>query len=72
MSDQTNTSFQDFDKPETLVEDFPHLFGVNQIKALMRERNKNGLTESGAVISVSNKFYLHREKFLNWFAGQRA
>jgi len=43
-----------------------------QVNWLLKTRHKNGLAESGAVLKISNKLYIHKTKFFEWFMTQKA
>ncbi len=57
--------------PETLLEENPDLFNDSQINWLIRNREHNGLKESGAVLKVGRKLYLSRMRFHKWFYNQK-
>lgn len=46
-------------------------FSLNQLKWLIRHRDKNGLSESGAVILSARKFYIAEPLFEAWFINQQ-
>lgn len=58
-------------RPDTLAEENPELFTKPQINWLIRNRECNGLKDSGAVLKVGRKLYLSREKFMDWFYSQK-
>jgi hypothetical protein len=47
-------------------------FTPGQLTWLIRNRERNGLTESGAVILSARKFYISEPLFSQWFASQKA
>ena len=58
--------------PESLANEYPELFTKSQINWLIKTRHKNGLSQTGAVLKISQKIYLHKTKFIDWFLKQRA
>jgi|GEM_PF-878342 hypothetical protein len=65
-------SIDDICLAKTLVKENPDKFTDSQINWLIKTRSKNGLTESGAILKISNKLYIHKPKFFNWFMQQKA
>jgi len=47
-------------------------FTSGQLTWFMRNRERNGLAESGAVILSARKFYIIEPLFSQWFASQKA
>jgi len=47
-------------------------FTTGQLTWFMRNREHNGLSESGAVILSARKFYIDENLFTQWFASQKA
>lgn len=47
-------------------------FTPGQLTWFMRNRERNGLAESGAVILSARKFYINEPLFTQWFASQKA
>jgi len=47
-------------------------FTPSQLTWFMRNRERNGLAESGAVILSARKFYINEPLFTQWFASQKA
>jgi len=47
-------------------------FTPGQLIWFLRNRDKNGLSDSGAVILSARKFYINEPLFANWFASQKA
>lgn len=64
-------SLADFAKKDQFANENSHLFSEPQIDWLIRNRDENGLTESGAVVLVSRKVYFHRRRFAKWLAAQK-
>ena len=62
----------DFVLPEKFVQENSEILSDPQIRWFLRQRNVNGLNESGAVVLIGRKFYIRRSKFTKWFASQRA
>ena len=59
-------------KKEKFLEDNQSLFTKNQLDWLIRQRANNKLNESGALMKVSNRWYIHTEKFTRWFSSHGA
>lgn len=59
-------SQQDFQKK------YADKFSPGQITWFLRNRERNGLTKSGAVILSARKFYINEPLFAAWFASQKA
>ncbi len=47
-------------------------FTPGQLTWFMRNRARNGLSKSGAVILSARKFYINEPLFTQWFASQKA
>ncbi len=47
-------------------------FTSGQLTWFMRNRDRNGLAKSGAVILSARKFYINEPLFAQWFASQTA
>lgn len=71
MSSQHSSTLGDICTPLTLVQENPDLLTSNQMLWLLKTRDQNGLSKSGAVLKVSRKIYLVRGKFLEWFLDQK-
>lgn len=63
-------SLADFARKEQFLEENHNLFTEPQFNWWVRNRNQNGLAESGAVILASRKIYIHRRRFTKWFTAQ--
>jgi hypothetical protein len=48
------------------------LFTKGQFNWLIRRRQENGLSESGALLMISGKFYVNEPKMANWITSQVA
>jgi hypothetical protein len=82
QSESSQTGIQQPNPQEVSLEDFQSLdnfqkkhadkFTKAQLNWLLRFRDRNGLTKSGAVIMVARKFYLHESRFAAWFNTQKA
>lgn len=71
-SDNLQLSFGDICTPSKLVQENPELFNDSGMSWMLKSRERNGLAESGAVLKVSGKIYIIRNKFLDWFINQKA
>ena len=47
-------------------------FTDSQVNWIVKMRHKNGLAEADAVLKISNKIYIRRSKFFEWFIHQKA
>lgn len=47
-------------------------FTIGQLTWWIRQRKRNGLAKSGAVILSARKFYIDEILFTKWFAAQKA
>jgi len=61
----------DIFRPDTIAENNPKLFTYKQLEWMLKHRMENGLSDSGAVVKVSNKLYIHLPKFLEWFLSRK-
>ena len=50
--------------------EFP--FTERQFDWFIRQRANNGLNESGALMKISNRWYIHTDKFTQWFISHSA
>jgi len=57
---------------EKLQEKYPDKFTIPQLTWILRKRDMNGLSKTGAVVMVSRKPYIHEPLFTEWFANQKA
>ncbi len=57
---------------QTFAEEHSNLFTPGQISWLLKTRHKNGLSKTGAVLKVSQKLYINRSIFFDWFMNQKA
>ena len=47
-------------------------FTLGQLNWFLRNRDRNGLAKTGAVILSARKFYINEPLFAQWFASQNA
>ena len=66
------TTLNDVCTPKALVKENPELFTEGQVYWLIKTRHKNGLAETGAILKISNKIYLKKSIFFDWFMHQKA
>jgi len=71
-TDQKQTIIFDVCTPETLSEERPDLFTHVQLVWLLKTRHKNGLSDTGAVLKISQKLYINKPLFFQWFLKQKA
>ncbi|MEI8573965.1 hypothetical protein ACH5Y9_07965 [Methylomonas sp. BW4-1] len=57
---------------EKFQEKYADKFTPGQLTWFMRNRARNGLSKSGAVILSARKFYINERLFTKWFASQKA
>lgn len=65
-SENTQHEFRDVKTITGLAEEPECPFTSSQIHWLIRNRNYNGLSESGAVIKIGRKVFLHKPRFIEW------
>jgi hypothetical protein len=53
---------------EQFIADYQSLFTERQFDWFIRQRANNGLDESGALMKISNRWYVHTDKFTQWFS----
>jgi hypothetical protein len=57
---------------EQFIEKHKSLFSKAQVEWLIRQRANNGLNDSGALMKISNRWYVHTDKFTQWFSSHSA
>ena len=57
---------------DEFVEKNQNLFTEGQFKWLIRNRQENGLSESGALLMISGTFYIDEPKMAVWMRNQVA
>jgi len=73
MTDNSlQTTLFDICTPVTLSEERPDLFTHVQLIWLLKTRHKNGLSDTGAVLKISQKLYINKPLFFEWFLKQKA
>jgi len=65
-------NFDDICTAKTLAFENQKILTEQQVNWLLKTRNKNGLASAGAVLKISNKLYIHKTKFFEWFMTQKA
>jgi hypothetical protein len=58
----------EYKQKEHFQKEHEFLFSKNQIDWFIRQRITNGLNDSGALMKISNKWYIHTAKFTYWFS----
>ena len=53
------TTLSDICTTETLAKEHPSLFNQGQLTWLVKNRNKNGLADAGAVLKISQKIWFY-------------
>lgn len=69
---QQEKTLSDVCLPKGLAAEYPELFTKPQLDWLIKTRHKNGLAETGAVLKISRKIYIHKTRFFEWFMEQKA
>ncbi len=76
MTDTTTNhqdlSMDDVCTKQTLAKENKELFTDTQVGWMIKTRHKNGLQESGAILKISNRLYIIKPKFFDWFLQQKA
>ena len=65
-------NLNEYKKKEKFLEDNQSLFTESQLDWLIRQRANNGLNDSGALMKISNRWYIHTDKFTQWFSSHGA
>lgn len=66
------TNPDDIFSPKIFVEQNSDILTDSQLGWLIKTRHKNGLAESGAILKISRKIYIHKPLFFAWFMNQKA
>ncbi len=53
-----------------LHKEYPDLFNEAQIRWILNNRQDNGLHKYHAVLKVSNRLYIKKDAFFDWFSNQ--
>ena len=67
IADQTIT-LDDLVVPNTLIRKYPEVLNSARLRYLLRERDNNGLVESGAVMQKGRRLIIAVPRFLKWLA----
>lgn len=66
-------SLEDIARPEAFARRYPDVVGSpSRLRYLLRHREHNGLTKSGAVVERGRAIYIVKPRFLYWLIGGRA
>ena len=63
---------KDYKPKDQFQKEYQSLFSKSQIEWIIRQRENNGLNESGALMKISNRWYIHTDKFTQWFSSHNA
>ncbi|MBT6439378.1 MAG: hypothetical protein HOK72_06695 [Flavobacteriales bacterium] len=63
---------KDYKPKDQFQKEYQSLFSKSQIEWIIRQRENNGLNESGALMKISNRWYIHTDKFTQWFISHQA
>lgn len=66
MSERT-IDLDDLARPETFARRYPDVVGsTSRLRYLLRHRECNGLTDSGAVVQRGRQLYIVKPRFRDW------
>jgi len=51
---------------DELARRYPTILGGGRIKWWLRQRNENGLKESGAIVKIERQLLIDETKFIDW------
>jgi len=68
----TTQDYKDICSTQTFAEEYSDLFTPGQLSWLLKTRHKNGLSKAGAILKVSQKLYINKPIFFDWFMKQKA
>jgi len=63
---------KDYQQKDQFLKEYESLFSKSQFDWFIRQRANNGLNDSGALMKISNRWYIHTEKFTRWFSSHSA
>ena len=63
---------KDYQQKDQFLKEYESLFSKSQFDWFIRQRANNGLNDSGALMKISNRWYIHTEKFTRWFSSHGA
>ena len=63
---------KDYQQKDQFLKEYESLFSKNQFDWFIRQRANNGLNESEALMKISNRWYIHTDKFTQWFISHSA
>ena len=69
---EQHMQLNEYKKKEKFLEENQSLFTESQFDWFIRQRANNGLDDSGALMKISNRWYVHTDKFTEWFSSHRA
>ena len=69
---EKSTTLNDICTPAILVKENPEILTDPQVTWLLKTRHKNGLADTGAIIKISQKLYINKPQFFEWFLKQKA
>ena len=67
IADQAIT-LDDLVTPNSVIRNYPEVLNQSRLRYLLREREKNGLVESGAVMQKGRRLVIAVPRFLQWLA----
>jgi len=62
----------EYQPKEQFIANHHWLFTEHQFDWFIRQRANNGLDASGALMKISNRWYVHTDKFTQWFTSHSA
>ena len=63
---------KDYQQKDQFLKEYESLITESQLEWLIRQRANNGLNDSGALMKISNRWYVHTDKFTQWFSSHTA
>lgn len=72
LCETPQNSLTDVCTSTSMANDYPELFSLAQLDGLLKARHKNGLSDTGAVLKISQKLYINKSIFIDWFMNQKA
>ena len=67
IADQDIT-LDDLVTPNSVIRKYPEVLNSSRLRYLLRERDNNGLVESGAVMQKGRRLLIAVPRFLQWLA----
>jgi hypothetical protein len=65
---EQDITLDDLVVPNTLIREYPEVLSSSRLRYLLRERDNNGLVESGAVMQKGRRLVIAVPRFLKWLS----